>query len=214
MPWLDKVKGVINLWWPGDKGGEATIDVLTGRVSPAGRLPFTWGYKAEDYPAGDPAFPERGGQADGVATFSEGVNIGYRWFDATGKRPLYPFGYGLSYTRFDYCDLSADPAPDGGLDLQFDVVNAGERASDEVPQAYLSAPAAQPEGVAFAKKTLVGFDRIHLKPGQKERVSMHVPLRSLQYWDKDQARWVRTDSDRTVFVGGSSDDLVLSASVR
>lgn len=212
MPWLDKVKAVVNMWWPGDKGGEATVDVLTGRVSPAGRLPFTWARKLEDYPASDPRHPERGGRADGLANYSEGLNVGYRWFDAEGKTPLFPFGYGLSYTTFRYAGLSASKAADGGLDLRFSVTNNGKRASDEVPQAYLSAPRPKPKGIAFAMKTLVGFDRLHLAPGQTRQVSIHVPLRSLQYWDEKQAKWVRTTGSRTIFVGGSSKDLPLKIS--
>ncbi len=213
MPWFDKVKGVVNMWWPGDKGGEATLDVLAGRVSPAGRLPFTWAKRLEDYPANDPKYPERGGRADGVVAYSEGVNIGYRWFDATGKKPLFPFGFGLSYTTFAYSDLSVSPASDGGLDLHFTVANTGARESDEVPQAYLGAPTTPPKGVAFAKKTLVGFDRIHLKAGEKKDVFMHVPLRLMQYWDTKQAKWVRTDAERTVFVGSSSENPFLAAPV-
>lgn len=214
MPWLDKIKGLVNMWWSGDKGGEATLDILSGRISPAGRLPFTWGRKLEDYPAGDPAFPERAGNADGEVTYSEGVNVGYRWFDHTGTKPLYAFGYGLSYTRFAYADLVAKPAADGGLDLEFSVENTGDRASDEVPQAYLGAPTDAPEGIAFAKKTLVGFDRIHLAAGEKKRVAMHVPVRALQYWDDAQKAWVRTDGARSLFVGGASDALPLSVAVK
>jgi beta-glucosidase len=214
MPWLGKVKAVVNMWWPGDKGGEATVDILTGRTSPAGRLPFTWAAKLEDYPASDPRFPERGGAADAIATYSEGLNLGYRWFDAEGKSPLYPFGYGLSYTSFAYSKLAVRKSGDGGLDLRLTVTNTGTRASDEVVQAYLSAPSIKPAGIAFAKKTLAGFERIHLNAGQARQVSVHVPLRALQYWEEKQGKWVRTVGNRTVLVGGSSADTPLTAITR
>ena len=99
LPWLSKVKAVLEMWWPGDEGGWATANVLLGKVSPAGRLPVTWGKRLEDYPATDPRYPERSKKGvDGKTTYSEGVNVGYRWFDKENIEPLFAFGHGLSYT--------------------------------------------------------------------------------------------------------------------
>ena len=140
MPWLSKVKAVVQMWWPGDEGGGATADVLLGRVNPAGRLPFTWASKLTDYPATDPKYPERSAAGvNGKTTFSEGLNIGYRWFDAQNIQPLFPFGFGLSYTTFKYTDLTATSAPDGGLNVSVKILNTGSVAGDEVPQVYLDA---------------------------------------------------------------------------
>lgn len=213
MPWLSKVKAVVNMWWPGDQGGEATADVLQGAVSPAGRLPFTWAKRLQDYPATDPRYPERGLAPGGEATYSEGLDIGYRWFDRQKTAPLYAFGYGLSYTRFAYAGLEIRTASDGGWDVDFRVTNTGKVASDEVPQVYLGAPPAVP-GIAFAVKTLAGYDRIHLAAGETKRVMIHVPLRSRQYWDEATKRWKTVTASRALYVGPSSADLPLSSKAR
>jgi len=214
MPWLSKVKAVLVMWWPGDEGGWATARVLLGQVSPAGRLPFTWPRRLEDTAAGDPAHPERSGTgANGKTTFSEGVLVGYRWFDAQNIDPLFPFGYGLSYSRFSYAGLSATRTEDGGIDATFKLENIGNSASDEVPQLYLGAPETKPEGVQFAVRKLAAFDRIYLEPGHSKTVSIHIPLRQLQYWSNKEQAWRNPVGPRKVYVGGSSRDLRLSAEV-
>ena len=106
-----------------------------------GRLPFTWAKRLEDYAATDPAYPERSSKGvDGKTTFSEGVYVGYRWFDKQKIDPLFPFGFGLTYTELEYSKLKVVPASDGGLDVRFELKNIGRTASDEVPQVYLGAP--------------------------------------------------------------------------
>ncbi len=106
LPWLSKVKGVLELWWPGDEGGWSTANVLLGKVSPAGRLPVTWGASLADYPATAPLHPERSAKGvSGRTTYSEGVDVGYRWFQKEHIQPLFPFGHGLSYTTFAYSGL-------------------------------------------------------------------------------------------------------------
>ena len=214
LPWLERVKAVLQMWWPGDEGGWATANILLGKISPAGRLPFTWGKRLADYPATDPAHPERSSQGvNGATTFSEGVNVGYRWFDKEKTDPLFPFGYGLSYTTFAYSDLKALSTSDGGLDISFQLKNTGSVASDEVPQVYLGAPRQRPSGADFAIHALAGFDRVHLDAGQSQPVTIHVPLRSLQYWSTAEGRWVKATGARNVLVGGSSRDLPLETSV-
>jgi beta-glucosidase len=214
LPWLNQVKAVLQMWWPGDEGGWATANLLLGKTSPAGRLPFTWGRQLEDYAATDPAHPERSsGGVNGTTTFSEGIHVGYRWFDKQKIAPVFPFGYGLSYTTFAYSDLKTVPASDGGLDVTFQLKNTGNVASDEVPQIYLGAPAKRTKGVDFAVHALAAFDRIHLEAGQSHSVSIHVPLRRLQYWSTAEGKWVKATGPRDVLVGGSSRDLPLTASV-
>jgi beta-glucosidase len=127
MPWLNKVRAVLEMWWPGDEGGWATADILTGKINPAGRLPVTWARRLQDYAATDPAHPERSAAGvDGKTTFSEGVDVGYRWFDQQNIQPLYSFGYGLSYTSFAYSELHVTPASDGGVDVEFRLKNIGQ----------------------------------------------------------------------------------------
>jgi len=212
MPWLDKVKAVLQMWWPGDEGGWATADVLLGRANPAGRLPFTWPHLATDMPASDPAHPERGDEGiKNTATYSEGIYVGYRWFDKQGIEPLYAFGYGLSYTHFTYSGLKVQPSKDGGADVSFAVKNAGAVTGDEVPQVYLSAPADAPSGAEFAARALAGFTRIHLAAGASQTVSVHLDRRRFQYWSIKDNSWQDALGERTVSVGASERDLRLNA---
>ena len=160
------------------------------KASPAGRLPVTWGKSLTDYPATDPKHPERSGKgADKKTTYSEGVNVGYRWFDKENIEPLFAFGHGLSYTTFDYSGLSVSKSSDGGLDVKVNIKNTGSAASDEVPQVYLGAPSEIPDGVQFPVRALVAFDRIHLKPGESKEVTLHVAPRQLQYWSTKEQKW-------------------------
>jgi beta-glucosidase len=209
MPWLGNVKGVLQMWWPGDEGGWATANVLLGKISPAGRLPFTWPKRRRDTAVNDPAHPERQEGPDTKTVYSEGIFVGYRWFDKQGIEPLFPFGFGLSYTRFEYSRLHVSNTNDGGVDVSFNVKNAGAVASDEVPQVYLGAPAKDAKGVQFAVRALAAFDRIHLDSGQSKNVSLHVPPRSFQYWESSTRQWVTVRGSRTVYVGPSSRDLPL-----
>ena len=214
LPWLDKVKAIVQMWWPGDEGGWATANILLGKTSPAGRLPFTWGKRLEDYAATDPAHPERSsGGVNGATTFSEGVNVGYRWFDKQKIVPLFPFAYGLSYTTFVYSALKTTLASDGGLDVSFQLKNSGSIAGDEVPQVYLGAPTQRPAGADFAEHVLAAFDRVHLDAGQSQSVTIHVPSRSLQYWSSADDKWIKAKGTREVLVGNSSRNLPLEASV-
>ena len=208
MPWAGKVKGILEMWWPGDEGGWSTANLLLGKVSPAGRLPVTWGKSLDDYPATDPTHPERSKRPPNKEThYSEGVHVGYRWFDKENIEPLFAFGHGLSYAKFEYSNLKVDKAADGGLDVTVQIKNTGAMDSDEVPQVYLGAPSAIPEGVQFAVRALVGFDRVHLAAGQAKTVTIHVPERQRQYWSTKDGKWVLASGKRTVSVGASSRDL-------
>ena len=212
MPWLDRVKAVLLMWYPGDEGGRASADLLLGRVSPGGRLPFTWPRVLEDGPANDPAHPERSSRGiEGATTYSEGIFVGYRWFDAHQIEPLFPFGFGLSYTQFDYADLAVGRAADGGLDASFELHNAGHDPGDEVPQLYLGAPSPAPAGAQFASRALAAFERVHLAAGETQRVTLHAAPRALQYWSAAQRQWLTAVGSRGVYVGASSRDARLQA---
>jgi beta-glucosidase len=208
LPWLNKVRGVLEMWWPGDEGGWSTANLLLGKTSPAGRLPVTWGKRLEDYPATDPRHPERSVRGvDGKTIYSEGVNVGYRWFDKEKIDPLFAFGYGLSYTTFEYSGLQVDKTSDGGLDVRVHIRNAGTVDSDEVPQVYVGAPSEIPDGVQFPVRALAAFDRIHLSAGESRTVTLHVAPRQLQYWSTKEEKWVTASGKRTISVGASSRDL-------
>lgn len=210
MPWIGKIKAVLQMWWPGDEGGWATANILTGRKNPAGRLPFTWGASLADYPASDPAYPERAGQ-NGKVVFSEGLDVGYRWFAKAAKTPLYPFGYGLSYTHFAYSDLRLVKAKDGGIEAQFVLKNTGTMDGEDVPQAYLSAPSRPVPGARFAVTALAGFERVFLKAGEAKTVTITIDRRQLQYWSVRRKAWIDAGATRTLRVGGSSTDTPLQA---
>jgi beta-glucosidase len=214
MPWAGKVKAILQMWWPGDEGGWSTANLLAGKVSPAGRLPVTWGKRLEDYAATDPKHPERSKKGvDGKTTYSEGVNVGYRWFDKEKIDPLFPFGHGLSYTTFAYSALNVAKASDGGLDVKVQIKNTGSMESEEVPQVYLGAPAAIPAGVQFPVRSLAAFDRIHLAAGEAKTVTLHVPQRQLQYWSTKDGKWITATGKRTLSVGASSRDLRIEQAI-
>ena len=184
MPWLGAVRSVLEMWYPGDAGGAATANVLLGRDDPAGRLPVTW-----------PASPHRF-----RANQPTGIFVGYRRYDKDGIAPLFPFGYGMSYTRFGYSALNWHAVPGRGLVLRFRVTNAGARAGTAVPQAYLGAPATAPPGAAFAQRALAAYTRVSLRPGQSRLVTLTVPPRQLQYW-QDARGWVTAPGKRRLYVG-------------
>ena len=232
MPWLGSVKAVLQMWYPGDTGGYATANVLLGNTDPAGRLPFTWPAALDQGVANQPAtHPERtsnGVDATGkfcttpgspfggpqcTTTYTEGIYVGYRWYDQQHLTPLYPFGYGLSYTHFGYSGLRWTPARDGGLDVAFRVTNTGSVTGDEVPQVYLGAPAGGPPGVAFADRALAAYSRVTLRPGQSRVVALHVPLRQLQYWDTGAARWVTVTGQRPLFVASNERSTGLTTTI-
>jgi beta-glucosidase len=214
LPWVDRVKAVLEMWWPGDEGGWSTANILLGKTSPAGRLPVTWAKNLTDYAATDPNHPERSKNGvDGRTTYSEGVNVGYRWFDKQNIEPLFAFGHGLSYTTFEYSNLKIAKSSDGGLDVHVSIKNTGPLASDEVPQVYLGAPKQIPDGIQFPVRALVAFDRIHLGPGEAKTVDLHVEPRQLQYWSAENHQWTTASGARLLSVGGSSRNLRLTQSI-
>ncbi len=208
MPWINNVKAVLQAWWPGDEGGPAMASVLLGRANPAGRLPITWPVKLSDMVAQDPAnHPERTNSGvNGKTTYSEGIYVGYRWYDKQNIEPLFPFGHGLSYSSFEYSGLRLAKTRDGGLDVSFRIRNTSKMAGDEVAQVYLGAPKNPPAGggAQFAVRSLAQFDRISIGAGESRNVTLHVEPRSMQYWSSAANKWVVPPGARTVYVGSSS----------
>jgi beta-glucosidase len=175
---------------------------------------MTWAKRLQDYPATDPRYPERSSEGvDHKTTYSEGVNVGYRWFDHEKIEPLFPFGHGLSYTTFKYSSLHIDKISEGGLSVSVQIENTGKSDGDEVPQVYLGSPSEIPMGVAFPERSLAAFERIHLKAGETKTIHLHVAHRQLQYWSAASRKWVTANGKRTVSVGASSRDLRLEQTV-
>lgn len=205
MPWASKVPAILQAWYPGQQDGAAVAAVLFGDVNPSAKLPITFPAADADTPANT---PEQFPGVDGVAKYSEGLQVGYRWFDAQGRTPLYPFGHGLSYTTFAFSGLSVRPVGDGAL-ATFTVRNTGRRAGADVAQLYLGFPAAAGE----PPRQLKGFSRVSLAPGQAQRVTIHLAARDFSTWDTLTHTWRPVRGGFTVSVGDSSRSLPLRASL-
>ena len=223
-PWIDDIDAFLCMWLPGQASGQATAELLTGIVNPSGKLPVTWPKSADD--AQTDGLPVTGTRID----VDEGIYMGYRWYDKEGIEPRWDFGYGLSYTTFEYSDLKITPATDGvdeyGYDVTFTVTNTGDVAGSEAAQVYLG-EVEVPDNIMIAKYQLAGFVKVHdLQPGESETVTVHIDQRSLSYWDVNIAdddlyqradgtadKWTVATGARTIYVGSSSDDFRLSQRV-
>ena len=180
MPWLDRTAAVISAWYPGEQGGEAIADILTGLADPSGRLPMT--FPARD-PQSAPYGAPTGGAGDPVVRYDASPSFGYRALAERGERPLFPFGYGLSYTTFKLGELSA--RVDGSaVTAALAVTNAGGRPGAAIPELYLTGPAASGVGLRLA-----GWSRIELSPGETRRVEIAVDPRLLATFDEAKRRW-------------------------
>ncbi|MGA2929206.1 MAG: glycoside hydrolase family 3 C-terminal domain-containing protein, partial [Solirubrobacteraceae bacterium] len=200
MPWLDSVASVLDAWYPGETNGTALANVLFGSVDPSGHLPVTFPTSLAAVPASTPAqFPGVGGQVH----YSEGIDVGYRWYDVHHVRPLFAFGYGLSYTRFAFSDLRVSPTMFGGVSdvhVSATVTNTGHRSGADVAQLYLGDPPATGE----PPRQLAGFDKVTLAPGQSTRVRFTITPRDTWWWDQTTGGWSQTAGQYHVYVGDSS----------
>lgn len=209
MPWLNAVAGVLEAWYPGTSGGEAIANVLFGRVNPSGRLPVS--FPRDDSQLTRPSLVEidAQGQPNLQVTYREGATVGYKWFDSKGLQPLFPFGYGLSYTKFSYNDLQAR-LEGGELVVGFRVRNDGPRAGKDVPQVYVSPQT----GGWEAPKRLGGWQKVELQPGAATTVHVRVDPRLLGVFSSKQGGWRIAPGAYKVMVGASSRDLRLEATVQ
>jgi len=207
MPWLNRVAGVIEAWYPGQECGNAIADVLFGQVNPSGRLPQTFPRRMEDHPAFD-NYPGENGKVH----YGEGVFVGYRRYDQRGLEPLFPFGHGLSYTTFEYTNLrlsSEAITPEQRLTVSLDVTNTGQRAGQEVVQLYVRDETAS---VERPPKELKGFAKITLAPGETKTGTFTLDPRSLAFWDVVHHAWGAEAGRFEVLVGSSSRDIRAQAS--
>ena len=200
--WLDKVEGVIEAWYPGQEGGSALAEILFGDVNPSGHLPATFERRWEDNPTHDNYYPEKGTNR---VVYKEGVFIGYRGYEHNGTKPLFPFGYGLSYTTFKYGNLKADEH-----EVSFDVTNTGSRAGDAVPEVYI---AAEQSSVPRPPKELKGFARVTLQPGETQTVRIPLNNRSFAYYNVEGNNWRAEKGVYDVLVGSSSAQIELTGKI-
>jgi beta-glucosidase len=206
MPWHDKVKGIIQAWFPGQAGATAIAEVLTGKVNPSGRTPITWPADLADTPRPTMPILETEWGTPVTLNFDEGAEIGYRWYAKTGRTPLYPFGYGLSYTTFDYSELRLNGGDN--VTAQVTVRNTGSRAGAEVPQLYLTRA---PDG---ERMRLLAFEKVELEPGESQTVTLTGDPRLLARYDESAGQWRLADGGYEVIVGKSAGEPVLTGSAR
>ena len=208
--WVDRVPALLQAWYPGQEGGTALPQLLFGEQNPSGRLPITYDRRLEDNAAFHSYYPNEG---EKKVKYTEGVFLGYRHYDKSGAKPLFPFGYGLSYTRFAYKDLSVSPATfsaDQPVTVSFDVTNTGERPGAEVAQIYVGE---RHSVVPRPIKELKGFTKVFLKPGETQRVSVTLDRRSFSYYDVKSRRWTANAGDFDVLVGRSATQIELTGKV-
>jgi beta-glucosidase len=207
MPWLKDVAAVVEAWYPGQRGGDAIADVLTGAVNPSGRLPLTFPNSIDQYPRSGalPGIDLPEGQVFDVH-YDEGSDIGYRRFAKLGQKALFPFGYGLSYSNFAYSDLKVT----GGatLTFSFKIKNTGTVAGKTAPQVYLNATPSE------SVKRLIGFEKVDLAPGETRTVTLAADPRLLARFDKANNNWVVEGGNYTVAVADNAEDAGITAQAK
>jgi beta-glucosidase len=216
MPWVDAPAAILEAWYAGSDGANAVGNILFGSVNPSGKLANTFPKSVDDLPhptlvkppsASDhfsgPVSPatEAKGLPPFEVTYDEGVKVGYKWYDAEKKPVLFPFGFGLSYTTFDYSGLTVTPGQN--VEVSFTIANTGSRSGSEIAEVYAALPANAEE----PPKRLVGFTKLKLEPGEKRNVTIEVPMKYLSIFDVKKNDWSLLPGDYTIMVGGSSQDL-------
>ena len=213
LPFIDQIPAVLEVWFPGQEDGNIVANLLMGVVNPSGKLPVTFPMHEGEWPANTPMqYP--GVEVDGrpTVTYSEGLNIGYRWYDSNNIAPRFPFGHGLSYTSFALTRLSVSPSVSNGaipIKVSVDVENTGKVRGAEVAQVYVSLPPIlnQPP------KRLINFEKVVLDPGEKKTVIMMIdPLSAshpLSTWNVAKQQWVTVAGNYQLLVGNSSGALDL-----
>jgi beta-glucosidase len=215
MPWLDKVSGVLEAWYAGSKGADAVANILFGKVNPSAKLPITFPRSEADLPHPELVKPPDGGEDAGAnlkpeeakpifsVHYDEGLKVGYKWYDAEKKPVLFPFGYGLSYTTYQYSDLKVTSGNEPTV--SFTVRNTGKRAGAEIAEVYVALPAAADE----PPKRLAGWSKVQLNPGESREVRVPVSSRELSIFDEATDSWKQLPGQYTFMVGSSSRDLPL-----
>ena len=201
MPWLEKVGAVLETWYPGQESGAGTASLLFGDADPGGRLPMTF---AADRGQGPATQTEEYPGMNGIAHYDEGILVGYRWYDAHHQEPLFPFGFGLSYTTFQLGDLRLSRHEDT-VKIELTVKNVGSRPGSDVVQVYVGEPAAAEEPPSQLK----GFAKVSLQPNERKHVTIAVPIKALAAWSEQDHKWELAAGNYEIKVGESSRDFRL-----
>jgi beta-glucosidase len=206
--WIDRIPALLEAWYPGQEGGAAVAQLLFGESNPSGRLPISIERRWEDNATHDSYYPKNGSKK---VEYSEGVFVGYRHFDKSTVKPLFPFGYGLSYTSFAYKNLTiSPPSSDQQVSVAFDVTNTGTRAGADVAEVYVGdrhAPVPRPV------KELKGFKRVSLNPGETKNVVVKLDIRAFSYYDVKKHAWTVAPGDFDLFVARSAAEIALTGKV-
>jgi len=207
MPWLNQVPAVLEAWYPGEEDGNVVGDLVFGDADPSGKLPVTFPVTEAEVPAHT---PEQYPGVNGTVTYSEKLEVGYRWYDAQNVAPLFPFGFGLSYTTFNVANLSvSNYSEKTGVRVGFDITNTGQREGAEVAQVYVAAP----HDAGEPPKQLKGFAKVKLNPGQTQHVNIYLDARAFSIWNVDAHRWMLAPGQHEILVGTSSRSLPLHSTV-
>lgn len=220
MPWARQVAGILEAWFGGTAGADAVADVLFGKVNPSAKLPLTFPLSDADLPHPELVLPPPASQEDwsdeakmsrrllaGLPSFptryDEGLQVGYRWYDQQGKPVQFPFGFGLSYTRFSYSSLHVEPGKD--VNVTFRVQNTGSRAGDEIAEVYIAMPAATGE----PPRRLAGWQKVHLSAGEQKELTITLPRERFAVWDTNSHAWLVPAGSYSILVGDNSRHLPL-----
>ena len=223
--WLDKVPVLLDTWYPGQEGGTAVAQVLFGKHNPEGRLPVSFDRNWADNPSHQFYYPEKGADTPlevdepghppvtltiGHVKYGDKLMVGYRYWTTTGKHPLFPFGFGLSYTTFKFSNIKAPAMAASGstVPVSFDVTNTGKVAGAEVAELYVSDPSAK---IDRPERELKGFEKVRLNPGETKHVTLNLDARAFSYWDENAHKWTIDPGKFKIRVGDSSENTPLSA---
>ena len=213
MPWIDEVPAVMQSWYLGSYAGTATADVISGAVNPSGKLPFSYPVKLEDNSAhyfGEESYPG----VDGQVYYKDDILVGYRWFDTKKIVPLFPFGFGLSYTEFEYDNLATDKkeySTDDTIKVTVEVENTGDVDGAETVQIYVSQ---KNPSVMRPVKELKGFGKVYVKSGEKGKVEVEIPVSSLAFYDDAARQWTVEEDTFTIHAAASSSDVRKSVNIK
>jgi len=204
--WLDTTPALVELWYGGQEGGRALASVLFGDANPSGKLPVSFPKRFEDSPAYG-HYPGENLKVD----YAEGIYVGYRYFDTKNVEPQFPFGFGLSYTTFEYSKLRIEPYPAAlsrPAEVRLQVRNTGARAGAEVVQLYVHQDHAK---IDRPLRELKGFQRVTLQPGESKTVQFTLDRAALSYWSLEKSDWVADPGTYEIQIGSSSRDIRLRA---
>jgi beta-glucosidase len=223
-PWLNKIPALLEAYYPGQEGGTAVAEILFGKQNPEGKLPVSFDRSWEENPSAQYYCPIKGADTSlhvvendkppvdyviGHVKYGDGLLVGYRYWTTTGKHPLFPFGFGLSYTTFGFANLQtpATAASGSAVTVSFDVTNTGSVAGAEVAQLYVSDPSAK---VSRPERELKGFEKVRLAPGETKHVTLNLDARAFSYWDEAAHKWTIDPGKFVIRVGDSSENTPLS----